>query len=228
MLIDSYLLFDPSGSAITTTRVSTNVLDMLANRDLGGGYSKMGVLATITAAFTASAQNATLNVQLQGAPDNGSGSPGVYTTLAESSPIPIGQLVAGNKIAQFDLASVANNPVGQASTTGTFTSGASSMTVASATGIQAGMYINGTGITPGTQVASSYTLGSTTVPLTAVTTAAVTAGAVAFSSAIPAPRFYQLNYVVANGPFTAGSVMAALVGDRDETVYYKSGFMQPY
>ena len=41
------------------------------------------------------------------------------------------------------------------------------------------------------------------------------------------PRYYRLNYVVATGPMTAGTLSAYLVIDRDEGItmgQYKSGF----
>lgn len=38
------------------------------------------------------------------------------------------------------------------------------------------------------------------------------------------PRFYKLNYVVATGPFTAGTVQAWLGDPADLTIPYKSGF----
>jgi hypothetical protein len=37
-------------------------------------------------------------------------------------------------------------------------------------------------------------------------------------------RYYRLNYVVANGPFTAGQVEAALVRDLQANITYAEGF----
>jgi hypothetical protein len=233
MYQDANLTFDPSGTAITASAVSTNVLDLGANRDLGVGTFRGKLLVQVGTTFTASAQTATLNIQVQGAPDNGSGSPGTYSTLDESGVTPIGLLVAGARASQFDIASVFDSsvPTQAAGTTATWSNGASSITVSNGAGIQAGQYVQAAaGIVPGTTVASSYTLGSTTVPISTNTTAAQsTAVAVSFTVAVPAPRFLRINYVVANGPFTAGTVTAAIFGDPiDEPMAYRPGFTQPY
>ena len=55
--------------------------------------------------------------------------------------------------------------------TATFASGAGNITVSDSIGINAGAVISGTGIDPGTYVTTAYVLGSTTVPISAVTTA---------------------------------------------------------
>jgi hypothetical protein len=68
----------------------------------------------------------------------------------------------------------------QASTTASASSGASSITVTSASGILPGQAIIAAGIPSGDVVAQSYTIGSTTVPLTAATTAALSATAISF------------------------------------------------
>ena len=65
-------------------------------------------------------------------------------------------------------------------TTGTVTSGTTSMTVASATGITAGMYVVGKGITPGTTVS---TIVSTTITLSANAGVTLSADPVTFYSA---------------------------------------------
>jgi uncharacterized phage protein gp47/JayE len=78
-----------------------------------------------------------------------------------------------------------------ASTTGTYGLAASSMVVASATGIIAGQLVSGPGIAPGTLTG---TPSGTTIPLTIPTTAASTGGAVSFSTLgvvdIVMPNFY--------------------------------------
>lgn len=65
-------------------------------------------------------------------------------------------------------------------TTGTVTSGTTSLTVASATGIAAGMFVVGQGITPGTTVSS---IASTTVTLSANANATLSSAPVTFYSA---------------------------------------------
>lgn len=56
-------------------------------------------------------------------------------------------------------------------TTATFSGAATSITVADPTGIDTGAVITGAGIAPGTFVTTAYVLGSTTVPISAATTA---------------------------------------------------------
>jgi hypothetical protein len=80
-------------SPTTGTQQSTNVLDLLNARDLGiGDDPALELLIQITAAFTG---GTSLQVQLQGAPDNGSGSPGSYTTMWDSGAIAEASLLAG-------------------------------------------------------------------------------------------------------------------------------------
>lgn len=79
-MIDLSLIFDgtvattgtgvPTGAALTVTRVSTNVLDFLAQRDVGVGNAyELDVHCTVTTAFTA-AGAATLQISYQTSPDN--------------------------------------------------------------------------------------------------------------------------------------------------------------
>lgn len=152
MLIDKLLEFDPAGTAITATAVSTNILDMVNAREMGnadqtGATPKLLILCQQT--FTAAGAG-TLNIQIQSAPDNGSGAPGTWTTSAETSPLTLAQLVAGNHLFDIDLPHRA-------------------------------------------------------------------AGAAI-------PRFYRLNYVVATGPMTAGTVQSELIISRDNIPAYPSGF----
>ena len=101
MWIDSNLLFDPANTAITASAASTNIFDAHitgglpgspAGRDLGPGkvlIARVVVQQTFTAAGAA-----TLQVQLQAAPDS-SGSPGTYVTLSQTDTIGKAALVAG-------------------------------------------------------------------------------------------------------------------------------------
>ena len=97
MTIDALLLFDPTGTAITTTAASTNILDLGTQRDLGIGDPALEVDIVIQQTFTA-AGNATLNVQIQSSVDNVTWSP-----LVESSPIPVANLLQGRKILRMEL-----------------------------------------------------------------------------------------------------------------------------
>jgi hypothetical protein len=83
-------------SPTTGTQQSTNVLDLLNARDLGiGDDPSLELLIQIMTTF---ASGTSLQVQLQGAPDNGSGSPGTYTTMLDSGAIAEASLVAGRYI----------------------------------------------------------------------------------------------------------------------------------
>jgi hypothetical protein len=92
-----------SPQAITVTAPSTNIIDLLNPRDLGIGDDPALKLAIyITTAFV-SAGGATLVAQFQGAPDNGSGTPGTYVTYAESRAYAVADLGLGNKLLPIDV-----------------------------------------------------------------------------------------------------------------------------
>lgn len=225
MIQDANLQFDPAGTAITTTAVSTNVLDLGVNRDMGVGDSQLKLLCTVGTSFASATPGATLNVQLLGAPDNGSGAPGAYSVLGESGVLPLGRLTAGQKIAQLDVPVVLNQLAPVLTTTGSASSASTALTVASTTNLVQGLYAVGAGIVPGTTIAS---IAGSVVTLSQNTSAVIPAGqTVSFSPNIPVPRFLELNYVCSN-TMTAGTVQASLVIGRDDQAYYPPGFTQPY
>ena len=77
--------------------VSTNIIDLGIARDIGGAVTdQLMLLCQVTTAFT-SGGSATLQMQFQTAPDNGSGLPGAWSTLAQSDVIPAASLVQGYK-----------------------------------------------------------------------------------------------------------------------------------
>lgn len=78
----------------------------------GDGFAIPEVTWEVGTSFV-SAGGATLQVQLQAAPDNGSGSAGSYQTIVQTSTFTAGQLAA-NTIGQFQVPSVAPNWVGEA------------------------------------------------------------------------------------------------------------------
>jgi hypothetical protein len=97
----------------TGTQAASNIIDLgetsgiptSANgggaRDIGVGDDPMLKLSIIcTTAFNASA---TLGLQLQGAPDDGSGGQGAYTTMWTSPTIANAQLIAGAELANVDV-----------------------------------------------------------------------------------------------------------------------------
>jgi len=102
MILDAFQLFTGGGTApgngdgatdspTTGTQNSSNVLDYgvilgIPSYANGGGARDMGVgddpsLKLMIAVTTAFAGGTSLGIVLQGAPDNGSGAPGSYTTM---------------------------------------------------------------------------------------------------------------------------------------------------
>lgn len=125
MIIDGFFLFTgtsngASGGITSTantdapttgTQDSSNIVDIGIKSGIpasivgggGGGARDLGigdkpalkVLAQVTTAFTG---GTSLAVQLQGAPDNGSGAPGTYVVLWASNAIPEANLTVGSDI----------------------------------------------------------------------------------------------------------------------------------
>jgi hypothetical protein len=193
------------------------------------------VIVSIISSFTSGSTGTTLNVQLQGAPDNGSGAPGGWLTIFESGIQYLGQLTAGQKILQSDLAAVAEAYLKPSPVT-TFSASAASGTinVASATGIQFGQLAVPAIpriITPGTTVTGIVT---NTISLSQNTVNSAPAGtAIAFNAGFGTgvqggfPRFNRLNYVVASGPFTGGSLSGGLILKQDRVPLYAPGYSWP-
>ncbi len=100
-ILDSYNIFD-DGVAITTTRDSTNVIDLKAGADYGvdGENNPVKLFVYGDKAWT-SGGTPTLTVSIQGAPDS-SGSPGTYTEYA-SVTLTLAELVANYVLWQIDL-----------------------------------------------------------------------------------------------------------------------------
>lgn len=153
---DGSLQFDgavgsSSFAAITVSRVSTNIIDLVNARDLGVGDQEGAtpkLLILVGTAFAAAGAG-TLEIQFQGAPDDGTGAPGTWTTYASSGALSLAQLAAGNKLFPIDVPHRA----------------------------------------PGAAL----------------------------------PRFYRLNYVVATGPMTAGTIHSAIVLTRQDSTQYPPG-----
>jgi hypothetical protein len=107
MIIDGLLQFTGTPGAInpdlptTGTQTSTNVIDLVSARDMGiGDNPALKLLVEIMTTFTG---GTSLAVALQGAPDNGSGAPGTYTTMWTSPVTLEADLVAGRYLANVDM-----------------------------------------------------------------------------------------------------------------------------
>lgn len=88
MILDGTLLFD-SAAAVTATAASTNVIDLVASRDLGAARPRMEVEVVVTTAML-SAGATTLQIQFQGSTDNSS-----WSTYVEGPAIAKASLTAG-------------------------------------------------------------------------------------------------------------------------------------
>ena len=121
MILDALLQFDNAASlAIAAgTQASTNVIDFglgtstnpaIPSNANGGGARDMGIgddpalklLVQISTTFTSGGAG-TLSVAIQGAPDNGSGAPGSYTTWWTSPVYALATLVAGARLLNMDF-----------------------------------------------------------------------------------------------------------------------------
>lgn len=115
MILDAFLRFTgASGQALTSqaATASTDVIDLhmsgipaLANlqgaRDLGIG-TRLKLTTIVTTTFTSGGAG-TLSVAIQGAPDNGSGVPGSYTTWWLSPTYALATLVVGARLYEIDM-----------------------------------------------------------------------------------------------------------------------------
>ena len=93
MILDALLQFDASGTTLTTTATSTNVIDLGAPRDLGYGDDPSLEIAIFVGTTFTSTAAATLQIQVQGSTDNSN-----FTVMAESRAYAIADLTAGTKL----------------------------------------------------------------------------------------------------------------------------------
>lgn len=99
-------------SPTTGTQVSSNIFDIGISglpvsasgggaRDLGiGDDPAMKLLVIVTTTFTG---GTSLQVNIQGAPDNGSGSPGAFTTMLSGAVVAEASLIQGARLLDDDM-----------------------------------------------------------------------------------------------------------------------------
>lgn len=119
MILDALYVFDPIGTTVLTapgTQASVNEISLralgqipvLANlqgaRDMGiGDNPALKVNVQVTTPFTSGGAS-TLSVSFQGAPDNGAGAPGAYTTYYTSPVYALATLaVIGARLLDIDV-----------------------------------------------------------------------------------------------------------------------------
>jgi hypothetical protein len=116
MILDGFLQFSSAQNLaqVAGSYDSTNVIDLGLSgiplsasgggaRDIGiGDDPAMKLLVLVTTTFT-SAGAATLQVSVQGAPDNGSGVPGSYNIMAQSDVFAKALLIAGARLFDIDM-----------------------------------------------------------------------------------------------------------------------------
>lgn len=117
MILDAFQQFDTASSlAIAAgTQASANVLDYgiasgIPSSANGGGARDMGIgddpslklLVEVSTTFTSGGAG-TLSVAIQGAPDNGAGAPGAFTTWYTSAVYALATLNQGSRLLEMDF-----------------------------------------------------------------------------------------------------------------------------
>ena len=97
MYLDANLQFDSTVN-LTTTVVSTNVIDLGVNRDIGvGADPALKLLVILGNAFT-STNSATLNIGFQTSTNNST-----WATIVETSALATSLLLASTKVFEIDV-----------------------------------------------------------------------------------------------------------------------------
>lgn len=135
MFLDALIAFS-TAQAITSTAASTSIYDVtgagsgnapnmiggvtstgnaLIGFDIGDGdgFAIPEVYVDVTTPFV-SGGGATLTIQLQAAPDNGSNAPGTYVTIFQSAALTVAQLTTTGSHVQFQVPEVPPTTFGEA------------------------------------------------------------------------------------------------------------------
>jgi hypothetical protein len=117
MILDGALQFSnaqalalAAGSYDSTNTLDLGVVSGVPSSASGGGARDLGIgddpamklLVQVSTAFT-SAGAATLQVAVEGAPDNGSGAPGTFNIMAQSDVFAKTLLIAGARLLDIDM-----------------------------------------------------------------------------------------------------------------------------
>ena len=97
MMIDNNLIFD-SNAAVTTTRDSTNIIDLSVARDIGDGEDIEVLVQCGTTNLASTATTTTIIAQIMVSTDNST-----YTTAAKSDAVAIGKLTTGSHILNISM-----------------------------------------------------------------------------------------------------------------------------
>lgn len=124
MILDNLLAFEPlAGTTVTTgTNSSANIVDIgvglqaAANPSglaipgvaAGGGARDLGIgdapaLKLLVEVVAAPSGGTSLQVNIQGAPDSGSGTPGSFTTYATGFAVPTASILVGTHLFDIDI-----------------------------------------------------------------------------------------------------------------------------
>lgn len=124
MILDNLVAFESTaGITVTTgTVTSTNIVDLgvgfqnpanlqglaIPGVAAGGGARDIGVgddpaLKLMVDVTAAPSGGTSLQIVLQGAPDNGSGQPGSFTTYATGFAVPTANITAGSRLFDIDI-----------------------------------------------------------------------------------------------------------------------------
>lgn len=95
MICDAMMQFDPTGTAVTVSAASTNVLDLSQNRDIG--ETELDLVITVQEAFAA-AGAATLTVEWQTSADNAT-----WVPLVKSRAYALAELAVGAEPLPIDV-----------------------------------------------------------------------------------------------------------------------------
>jgi hypothetical protein len=114
MILDAALQFSSAQAFTTGANASTNVVDFGINSGIpssanGGGARDMGIpgkypklLVVVSTTFTSGGAG-TLQIALQGAPDDGAGAPGSYATWWTSPAYALATLTVGSRLMDMDF-----------------------------------------------------------------------------------------------------------------------------